>query len=520
MYLERRTAARQLSNGQSPSLRRCWRLPVACKLGHSRHSHSQRQNLTGRNSGVRASAAAPANGSSASDPGAERQMTLLDEPLSPMDVDQELWAVLDMCTDDELEALYNILHSTSPFSPIVKSLLVERDEPALVSLRGRRSVMHKVEAHFRFLAADSAHLLRGARPSYREVLLNVRDKLDIRCSRNLSTYDLETEIFLHVLHHCVDYVRGPEHTAGAAGVDPSLAASFATLTNVDVAAPNASAGAKSSRHSAQQQQPHGGARPGAGAGSSTGAAAAAATGGSSASAAGAGAGASSSSSSPSSAASPSTAASHGSRGPHAHSHAHSAGGGGGGASPNWTERVTAPFRLGGLKDLAPTLLNLAGVVTVTKVGQQATQQLAAKLLCSHLSYQAALRAATTGLGAGAGGLGMAAKGAVAGWGKQAMLEAAQRSLTAATARYFALRGALSFLGPLLWGWLAVDLALKAVGTDYARVVRAVFLLSQVRLVRTHGFVSSEMEALRERPSLDPEFEDDAEDYQDPGAAFF
>lgn len=53
---------------------------------------------------------------------------------------------------------------------------VERDEPALVSLRGRRSVMYKIEAHFRFLAADSTHLLRGARPSYREVLLNVRDK--------------------------------------------------------------------------------------------------------------------------------------------------------------------------------------------------------------------------------------------------------------------------------------------------------------------------------------------------------
>ncbi len=58
-------------------------------------------------------------------------------------------------------------------------------------------------------------------------------------------------------------------------------------------------------------------------------------------------------------------------------------------------------------------------------------------------------------------------------------QAAQRSLTAATARYAALRGALSLLGPLMWGWLAVDLALKAIGTDYARVVRAVFLMSQV-----------------------------------------
>jgi uncharacterized protein YaaW (UPF0174 family) len=44
-----------------------------------------------------------------------------------------------------------------------------------------------------------------------------------------------------------------------------------------------------------------------------------------------------------------------------------------------------------------------------------------------------------------------------------------------------MRGALSLLGPLMWGWLAVDLALKAIGTDYARVIRAVFMLAQVRV---------------------------------------
>ncbi|GFR40261.1 hypothetical protein Agub_g834, partial [Astrephomene gubernaculifera] len=110
---------------------------------------------------------------------------------------------------------------------------------------------------------------------------------------------------------------------------------------------------------------------------------------------------------------------------------------------------------------------------------------------------------------------------VAAWSKQAVLEAAQRSLTHATARYSALRGALSLLGPLLWGWLALDLALKAIGPDYARVVRAVFLLSQVRLVRTHGFVSSEMQRMGRQQAHDRyEDDSDAEDYQDPGAAYF
>lgn len=40
---------------------------------------------------------------------------------------------------------------------------------------------------------------RGWRPSYRNVLLGVRVKLDVSCSTNLSTEDLEAEIFLHLL---------------------------------------------------------------------------------------------------------------------------------------------------------------------------------------------------------------------------------------------------------------------------------------------------------------------------------
>ncbi|KAF5833780.1 hypothetical protein DUNSADRAFT_9804 [Dunaliella salina] len=51
-------------------------------------------------------------------------------------------------------------------------------------------------------------------------------------------------------------------------------------------------------------------------------------------------------------------------------------------------------------------------------------------------------------------------------------------------------GALSFLGPVMWGWLALDLAYKAIGTDYARVIRAVFILAQVRLVSTGGFIQA------------------------------
>ena len=71
-----------------------------------------------------------------------------------------------------------------------------------------------------------------------------------------------------------------------------------------------------------------------------------------------------------------------------------------------------------------------------------------------------------------------------------VMQAAQRGLTAAAARYSAVRGALSMMGPLTWAFFGTELALAAIGTDYGRVARAVFALAQVRLVRTQGFSSA------------------------------
>ena len=61
-------------------------------------------------------------------------------------------------------------------APQVVKSLVRENEPALLELRGRVSVMHKVETRFRFLAADPASLMQGRRPCYRETLLAIRDR--------------------------------------------------------------------------------------------------------------------------------------------------------------------------------------------------------------------------------------------------------------------------------------------------------------------------------------------------------
>ncbi len=196
---------------------------------------------------------------------ASRGMDPLTRPYSELDVDRELWELLDLAQDDELQAVHDILYGSSPseslspslfggarwqhikecllpgaspLSPLLKSILKE-NEPAAISHRGRASIMHRIESRFRFLAvgytcksllpsccqhpctkvqvprcqsrashetawkleiklrfsievlwslqADSGAMLRGYRPSYRETLLCIRDRLEVHCPSGLDT---------------------------------------------------------------------------------------------------------------------------------------------------------------------------------------------------------------------------------------------------------------------------------------------------------------------------------------------
>lgn len=64
-----------------------------------------------------------------------------------------------------------------------------------------------------------------------------------------------------------------------------------------------------------------------------------------------------------------------------------------------------------------------------------------------------------------------------------------RSTQHAAARYGAIRALSSAVTPAMWAVVVLDLLVKATGIDYGRVVRAVFALAQIRLVRTYGFTS-------------------------------
>jgi len=64
---------------------------------------------------------------------------------------------------------------------------------------------------------------------------------------------------------------------------------------------------------------------------------------------------------------------------------------------------------------------------------------------------------------------------------QAALHTAQRGMAFSAARYGAIKGVFSFLGPALWVWFFGDLGWRAIATNYGRVIPTVFALAQIRL---------------------------------------
>jgi hypothetical protein len=77
----------------------------------------------------------------------------------------------------------------------------------LDDIEERDIFISKLESRFLYLAADARSIIRGSRPSYRNVLLGVRRELGVRCSSKLCTADLEAEIFLHLLDEYSRYLK-------------------------------------------------------------------------------------------------------------------------------------------------------------------------------------------------------------------------------------------------------------------------------------------------------------------------
>lgn len=109
----------------------------------------------------------------------------------------ELRDGLEMATDDELQAMAEILFCRK-FNPLD---YVCAPEPYEVLRMSRRAQLDLLEERFRFLAADGLTVLRRKtrQLSYRQILMQVCRHLKIVYCETMSTDDLESEIFLHLL---------------------------------------------------------------------------------------------------------------------------------------------------------------------------------------------------------------------------------------------------------------------------------------------------------------------------------
>ncbi|MDJ0775056.1 MAG: YaaW family protein [Mastigocoleus sp. MO_167.B18] len=109
----------------------------------------------------------------------------------------ELRTALEIATEEELQDLTAILFSRK-FNPLD---YVNTPEPIEIQSQDRQAWLDSLEERFRFLAADGITVLRGKtkRVTYREAIIQVCKHLKIPYSTELTTIDLEAEVFLHLL---------------------------------------------------------------------------------------------------------------------------------------------------------------------------------------------------------------------------------------------------------------------------------------------------------------------------------
>lgn len=133
----------------------------------------------------------------------------------------ELRAVLELATDEELQQLTQLLFSRK-FNPLD---YLQTPHPVDVQSRDRSTWIDSLEQRFKYLAADGVTVLQGKtqQVSYRQVLIKICRYLKINYSHNLSTTELEAEIFLHLLGRTCQQLPASEQQNLLKKVQRSLA---------------------------------------------------------------------------------------------------------------------------------------------------------------------------------------------------------------------------------------------------------------------------------------------------------
>ncbi|CAL5074028.1 unnamed protein product [Urochloa decumbens] len=285
--------------------------------------------------------------------------------------DPELRQVLELATDEELMEFEEILYGTSYFSPLLKSIARRPNSDSVVILddiEERDIFISKLESRFLYLAADARSVIRGWRPSYRDVLLGVRKKLGVQCSRKLSTADLEAEIFLHLVNEYSSHQKDPVSFPWGKQKSPDEISSLGVN--------------------------------------------------------------------------------------------------------RWKVLTDTAWRIGA-KRLESTFLKGGSALTVKTIYESLASRLSGKLLMEAANYEIKKELVKQG-----------GRLAAVNLESRAGLLAARQGLARAASRYVGLRSVMTFLGPIMWGTLLADIVIQMLGTDYARIVQAIYAFAQIRLTRT------------------------------------
>jgi uncharacterized protein YaaW (UPF0174 family) len=135
----------------------------------------------------------------------------------------ELRSALELATEEELSYLTQILFCRK-FNPLD---YLQTPQPLEVQSQDLSHWMDSLESRFRYLAADGLTVLRGKAKefSYRDTLIRVCQFLKVPYAKQMTTLDIETDIFLHLVNQAWKRLPQTEQNNLTAKIQRSLAKS-------------------------------------------------------------------------------------------------------------------------------------------------------------------------------------------------------------------------------------------------------------------------------------------------------
>ncbi|CAM8912122.1 unnamed protein product [Rhodiola kirilowii] len=145
----------------------------------------------------------------------------------------------------------------------------------------------------------------------------------------------------------------------------------------------------------------------------------------------------------------------------------------------WKVLISAAFKGGGA-ELKSMFFKGGTMFTLGKIYQLLSRRLSGKLFLEAANYQ--MKNAIINKGGQFAAISLESRAASL---------AAKQGFTGAATSYIGLRTMMYFLGPVMWGTLLADVVIQMLGTDYARILRAIYAFAQIRIMRTYELSSED-----------------------------